>query len=353
MYGSKKMKDTRNIIEEREKSFFSPFSSLSSSTKGRKTFEEPDPLRTEFMRDRDRIIHSESFRRLKHKTQVFLSPSNDSFRTRLTHTLEVSQIARTISKALCLNEDLTEAIALGHDVGHTPFGHSGEQVIKEEIFSEFKHSDQSVRVLEKLEKAGKGLNLTEEVLDGIKKHSKTGKTSIIPENDDDYPETIEGEVVRYSDTIAYVNHDVDDAIRSGILEEKDLPSETINYLGKKHSERINTLVLDVINNSMDKKHIFMSENILKVTENFRDFLYDNVYKHPSITNEMDKAKNILYELFKFLSKNMNIVYSKLNAANYIHDKDDKMALVDFLALMTDTEAVNLFFKYFIPKSFYL
>lgn len=345
------MENIRNIIEKKELESFSVFSSLSSSSKGRRTEEEPDPVRTSYMRDRDRIIHCESFRRLKHKTQVFLSPSNDSFRTRLTHTLEVSQIARTISRALRLNEDLTEAIALGHDVGHTPFGHTGEQFIREEAYPDFKHSEQSVRVLDLLEKNRKGLNLTIEVLDGIKKHSKTGKTPIIFKNEEDYPLTLEGEVVRFSDTIAYVNHDVDDAVRSGILRLEDLPEDTRKCLGNTHSMRINSLVSNVIMNSMDKRHISMSKEVLDVTENLRDFLFDNVYKNPVITIEMDKAKNILHELYRFLIKNMVIVHEKLNKANYNPDGDEKRSLVDFLALMTDNEAINLFYIYFIPKSF--
>ncbi len=345
------MENIRKIIEKTESENSSPFSSLSISSKGRKLKEEPDWIRTEYMRDRDRIIHSESFRRLKHKTQVFLSPSNDSFRTRLTHTLEVSQIARTISRALKLNEDLTEAIALGHDVGHTPFGHSGEQVIREEAYPDFKHSEQSVRVLDYLEKNRNGLNLTIEVLDGIQKHSKTGRSSIIFLKKDEYPMTLEGEVVRFSDTIAYVNHDVDDAVKSGILKIEDLPRDTITFLGKKHSERINSLVKDVISNSIDKNHIYMSKEILEVTENLRDFLFNNVYKHPSLIQEMDKAKKILHELYYYLSNNMEIVYEKLNQANCNPDEDEKRSLVDFLALMTDTEAINLFYKYFVPKSF--
>ena len=345
------MENIRNIIQKKECESFSRFSSLSSFSKGRRINEDPDPVRTVYMRDRDRIIHCESFRRLKHKTQVFLSPSSGSFRTRLTHTLEVSQIARTISRALRLNEDLTEAIALGHDVGHTPFGHSGEQVIREEAYPDFKHSEQSVRVLDLLEKNRKGLNLTIEVLDGIKKHSKTGKAPIILQNKDDYPLTLEGEVVRFSDTIAYVNHDVDDAVRSGILALSELPDKTRKCLGNSHSQRINSLVTDVIENGMDKGHISMSKEVLDVTENLRDFLFDNVYKNPVITIEMDKAKNILHELYRFLIKNMEIVHEKLNKANYNTDEDEKRSLVDFLALMTDNEAINLYYKYFIPKSF--
>jgi len=342
----------REKIEVQEKRILSERATLSISSKGRKVKETLDNIRTEFMRDRDRIIHSEAFRRLKHKTQVFLSPTSDTFRTRLTHTLEVSQIARTISRSLMLNEDLTEAIALGHDVGHTPFGHSGEQVIRELAYPDFKHSDQSVRVMEHLEKNRKGLNLTFEVLDGIKKHSKTGKVHIVPGNDDDLPYTLEGQVVRFSDIIAYINHDIDDALKSGILKVNDLPQKTKNILGNTHSERINTLVVDVVNSSCDKDIIKMSDEVLDATEDLRDFLFENVYKHPIILSEMDKAKNILSELYFFLMKNMKIVNDAFSEVDYKKDEDEKRALVDFIALITDNEAMKLYYKYFIPKSFY-
>lgn len=319
---------------------------------GRKIEEMEDPIRTEFMRDRDRIIHSEAFRRLKHKTQVFLSPSNDLFRTRLTHTLEVSQIARTISKALGLNEDLTEAIALGHDVGHTPFGHTGELVIREMADPDFKHSVQSVRVLQFLEKNQKGLNLTIEVLDGIENHSKTGKSKLYPENGKGLPITLEGQVVRVSDIIAYVNHDIQDAVLSGILKEEDLPSSIISILGGSHSERINTLVMDVVKNSLDHDKILMSEPILEAVESLRSYLFDHVYRHPQVNVEMDKAKNLLAELFHYLNGHMEVVYKGLNRLDYSTDEDEKRTLVDFVALITDTEAVKLYYQYFIPKTFF-
>lgn len=342
----------REFLEKREKEILSPRSKLSSETKGRKVRENPDTLRTEFMRDRDRIIHSEAFRRLKHKTQVFLSPTSDTFRTRLTHTLEVSQIARTIARILRCNEDLTEAIALGHDVGHTPFGHTGEVVIREEAYPEFKHSEQSVRVLQILEKNRKGLNLTAEVLDGIRRHSKTGKAHIFPDSSRDNAQTLEGEIVRISDIIAYVNHDIDDAVRSGVLKESDLPEETRRVLGKKHSERIDTLVRDVVRTSENSGHIRMSPPVLKATEDLRDFLFDNVYRHPVIAGEMDRAKNILRELYRFLRKRPELVKRMLNLANYTSDEDEKRAVVDFLALMTDTEAMKLYSTYFLPKSYF-
>lgn len=343
----------RETIEEREEIYLSSLAKKSKYSGGRKSFEEQDSLRTCFMRDRDRIIHCEAFRRLKHKTQVFLSPTNDTYRTRLTHTLEVSQIARTIARALNLNEDLTEAISLGHDAGHTPFGHCGELVIQENAYHDFKHSDQSVRVLEILEHNRKGLNLTLEVLDGIKKHSKTGLKHIMPQEEKDYPMTLEAEVVRVSDIIAYVNHDIDDAVKSGILKENDLPEDTKLKLGENHSNRINTLVKDVVNSSRDKDHISMSSEIITTTEDLRAFLFSNVYKHPVITSEIDKAKNILHELYKLFKLKMNIVYEKLNLMNYLADKDETRALVDFIASMTDNEAINLYYRYFIPKSFYI
>jgi dGTPase len=342
----------RERIEQREKDTLKSQASLSILTKGRKIKEEKDSLRTEYMRDRDRIIHSESFRRLKHKTQVFLAPRSEEFRTRLTHTLEVSQIARTISRALDLNEDLTEAIALGHDVGHTPFGHAGEDVIREIAYPDFKHSHQSVRVLESIEKKGKGLNLTLEVLDGIEKHSKTGNIEILPENSDEFSCTIEGEIVRISDIIAYVNHDIDDAISSGILNENDLPKELIELLGSSHADRINVMVNDVIEQSADRKHIVMSDDIHNGTKNLRNFLFNRVYKHPIIENEMKKAKKILYELFELFTKDMDIIYNEIPFFKE-REEDKKRNVVDYLALMTDYEAIRLFYRFYIPKSFFI
>ena len=342
----------RERIEKREKDTLQPKASFSISTRGRKIKEEKDSLRTEYMRDRDRIIHAESFRRLKHKTQVFLAPRNEEFRTRLTHTLEVSQIARTISRALDLNEDLTEAIALGHDVGHTPFGHAGEDVISEIAYPDFKHSMQSVRVLESIEKKGKGLNLTFEVLDGIEKHSKTGNIEIMPESINEFSETMEGEIVRISDIIAYVNHDIDDAITSGILKEKDLPKDSIDVLGKSHADRINAMVHDVIGQSADKEHISMSEDILRETKKLRNFLFEQVYQHPRIEKEMIKAKKILLELFELFTKDIDIIYE---AMPFFRKKDDdkKRIVVDYIALMTDYEAMRLYYRYYIPKSFFI
>src|SRR5438093_3023874 len=244
------MPTPREITEEREREWLSPRAALASASKGRETAEPQDDLRTCFQRDRDRIIHSKAFRRLKHKTQVFLSPEGDHYRTRLTHTLEVSQIARTISRALRLNEDLTEAIGLGHDLGHTPFGHAGEAILNEIAPGGFRHFEQSLRVVDLLEMEGRGLNLTWEVRDGILKHSK-GTGAVFTKQDQGRPATLEGQVVRVSDIIAYVNHDVDDAIRSGLIQPSDIPKEVTEVLGESHSQRINTLVSDVIHSSLD------------------------------------------------------------------------------------------------------
>ena len=245
---------------EFEEKFLSPYAMKSKDSKGREIEIPDDPLRTCFQRDRDRIIHSKAFRRLKHKTQVFLSPSNDHYRTRLTHTLEVTQIARTISRALRLNEDLTEAIGLGHDLGHTPFGHSGERVLNS-LTGHFKHNEQSVRVVEILENDGQGLNLTYEVRDGILHHTSKGT-----------PCTLEGKVVSYADRIAYINHDIDDAILAGVLKEEDLPDDCVEFLGKTKGDRINTMVLDVVRNSYDKDHVSMSKDGEYYMAKLRDFM---------------------------------------------------------------------------------
>lgn len=255
----------RERQEELERIYLSPYAALSSKSKGRRIYEEKCSVRTDFQRDRDRILHSKAFRRLKHKTQVFISPEGDHYRTRLTHTLEVSQIARTISKALRLNEDLTEAIALGHDLGHTPFGHTGEQVLDELMKEGFRHEEQSLRVVEVLEQ-GKGLNLTWEVRDGIRNHTTRGN-----------PATLEGQVVKLSDWIAYINHDIDDAQRAGVLKPEDLPEELIKVLGKKHGQRIDTMIKDVIATSFGRPFVKMSDEIYDATRRLRDFMFDNVY----------------------------------------------------------------------------
>jgi len=279
----------RVYTENVEKNFLSENATLSVNSKGRKVIEEKCELRTDFQRDRDRIIHSRAFRRLKHKTQVFLSPESDHYRTRLTHTLEVSQIARTISRALRLNEDLTEAIACGHDLGHTPFGHAGERALAELSNDGFAHYDQSVRVCEKLEKGGEGLNLTFEVLDGIAHHTKGAWAS-----------TLEGRVVRFADRIAYINHDIEDAVRAGVLREEDIPKEITAYLGATKGQRITTLVKSIVDNS--GTDIIMSPEVDKYYNLLHEFLFEKVYKNPVAKSEESKVFGIVEGLFKYYNK---------------------------------------------------
>ncbi|MCX7882622.1 MAG: deoxyguanosinetriphosphate triphosphohydrolase [Brevinematales bacterium] len=340
----------RELQEKFEDEYFSPYGTKSSQSRGRKIPEPQDDIRTEFMRDRDRIIHSESFRRLKHKTQVFLSPASDTFRTRLTHTLEVSQIARTIARALRVNEDLTEAIALGHDVGHTPFGHAGERIIQRYLDPHFKHASHSVRVLNTIEKNGQGLNLTPEVLDGIAKHSKTGQQPILW-SEKDKPLTIEGQIVRLADIIAYVNHDLQDALASGLLEEKDIPHDILKILGESHSARINTLVRDVIAHSQDSPEIRTSEPILTALHTLRAFLFESVYTHEELQKEMKKAENILLALLEDFEKRLDKGEPLPSPVHIPLSTNKKQTLIDCLAFMTDTEAMRIFYQTYIPKSF--
>lgn len=317
-----------------EKNFLSPYAQRSYETKGRVIKVAECPMRTEFQRDRDRIIHSKAFRRLKHKTQVFVSPSSDHFRTRLTHTLEVTQIARTISRCLCLNEDLTEAIALGHDLGHTPFGHTGERVLND-ITGHFRHNEQSLRVVELLEDDGKGLNLTWEVRDGILNHSGPNQ-----------PSTLEGAVVRISDRIAYLNHDVDDAITAGIIKESDISQEIEEVLGKGKGVKINTIVNDIIQNSIGKDEIIMSETCHEAMQNLRAFMFDRVYGATSAKIEETKARRLLETLFSFYEKNdleVPSVYKK-------NSNDPKRYITDYIAQMSDNYAVKMFEKYFMPQN---
>lgn len=336
----------REEIEEIEKKILSPRACLSAHTKGRKRAEELHPLRTAFQRDRDRIIHSKSFRRLKHKTQVFLAPFGDHYRTRLTHTLEVSQIARTIAKALRLNEDLTEAIALGHDLGHTPFGHAGEETLAKLLPEGFTHYEQSLRVVEKLEYEGKGLNLTLEVRDGIFKHSK-GRGEIIDADKEDLPLTLEGEVVRVSDIIAYVNHDIDDAVRAGVIEEGDIPSHLIQILGIWHASRIDRMVEDVVEASLESslEKIAMSKEIKEAVIELRDFLYEKVYFNSQSREELEKTEKILTDLYRYILKNPDD-YIK----SYPEGDSLEIRAADFIAGMTDRYALGLYEKLFFPLS---
>jgi len=337
----------REQTEEIERKILHPKACLSSQSRGRSKPEKEGEIRTCFQRDRDRIIHSKAFRRLKHKTQVFLAPKGDHYRTRLTHVLEVSQIARTIAKALRLNEDLTEAIALGHDLGHTPFGHAGEDILREIHPGGFDHYKQSLRVVDFLEKDGEGLNLTHEVRNGILKHSK-GKGLIIPDAKTDRADTFEGQVVRVSDTIAYVNHDLDDALRAGVMKQSDIPKNIIKTLGDTHAKRIDTMVKDVIYQSalLDLEAIMMSDAILASTTMLRDFLYKRVYESDKIIREFKKAQKILRDLYAYYLEHMEEVFVDI-------PKEEKLnrhrMVCDFIAGMTDRFALMTYERLFLPQ----
>lgn len=329
----------REQLELREEAYLSPYATHSKDTLGRKRAEEECDLRPAFQRDRDRILHSKSFRRLKQKTQVFLLPKGDHYRTRMTHTLEVSQNARTIAKALRLNEDLVEAISLGHDLGHTPFGHAGERALNEICPLGFKHNEQSVRVVEYIEKDGRGLNLTREVLDGIRTHQTCGE-----------PITLEGQIVRLSDKIAYVNHDIDDAIRGGILSELDLPPKYRKILGKTTKERLNTITHDVIINSMDKPKIQMSEEVDAAMNGLRKFMFDNVYKNPLAKREEVKAVEMIKKLYVYYLEHMELVPEEFQRLAVLHGTSKEQIVCDYIAGMTDNYAVKKFQEIFIPES---
>jgi dGTPase len=334
--------NVRQMIEEREEGL-SPHAVKSRLSRGRLKYEEPCPVRTAFQRDRDRIIHSKAFRRLKHKTQVFIAPLGDHYVTRLTHTLEVSQIARTIARALNLNEDLTEAIALGHDLGHTPFGHVGEDVLNELYPEGFRHNKQSRRVVDRLENDGKGLNLTWEVRDGILHHSKTGVD--ILGQDLGKPNTLEGQVCRIADVIAYINHDIGDAIRAGIITEDDLPSEPISILGHSHSQRVNTMVCDVIECSWSARGdspaetpvISMSPRVLEATNNLRDFLFERVYNVRSAPEESERAREVVRQLYQYFVKHEDRMPAEFRYTN----EEVELRVVDYIAGMTDQYALRM------------
>ena len=327
----------RMYYERIQAETLSPYATLSQNSRGREVPIEPCQIRTDFIRDRDRILHCKSFRRLKHKTQVFLSPQGDHYRTRLTHTLEVSQIARTISRALRLNEDLTEAIAMGHDLGHTPFGHSGEDVLDKLLPGGFEHNVQSLRVVEKLENDGEGLNLTFEVRDGILHHKRDGT-----------PATLEGKVVSLADRIAYINHDIDDAIRAGVLKESDLPKACVRVLGNSHGKRINTMILDVVQKSFNRPEIGMSDAVYEQFDALREFMFERVYRNPVAKSEELKAKRVIEELFEyylFHTEELAHEYHK-----YIPLDGTERAVADYIAGMTDNYAIRDYVRLFVPKS---
>ena len=325
----------REQTEQNERIILSSRAFLSAETKGREREEKPCDLRTDFQRDRDRIIHCRAFRRLKHKTQVFLAPESDHYRTRLTHTLEVSQIARTVSRALRLNEDLTEAIALGHDLGHTPFGHAGERAINDLVSFEFTHYEQSERVCKRLEKNGKGLNLTFEVLDGIRNHT-TGK----------WAETLEGRVVRFCDRIAYINHDIDDALRAGIISREDIPDEITEHLGKTKSQRISTLVNSLVENSKD--NIVMDTETEQYYNLLHAFLFEAVYKNPVAKSEETKVAEFVAGIFKYYLKNIDKMPKEF--IDICENEGADRAVADYISGMTDHYATNLFTDIYIPKA---
>ena len=334
-----------NIREKNEKmemEYLSIYAAKSWESMGRDREEAQCDIRTVYQRDRDRIIHCKAFRRLKHKTQVFLAPMGDHYRTRLTHTLEVSQIARTISKSLDLNEDLTEAIALGHDLGHTPFGHAGERTLNKVCSLGFAHAKQSIRVVEVLENNGLGLNLTKEVRDGILNHRTSGT-----------PHTLEGKVVRLSDKIAYINHDIDDAIRGKIITENDIPKAYTEILGKSTKERLNTLVHDIVKNSYNKPDILMSQEIEEAMMGLRQYMFESVYTNPVAKIEEIKVKEMLKQLFYYYLD--NIEYLPPEYKYLINEKGEnkEQVVCDYIAGMSDQYSVAAFKKIFIPKSWEL
>ena len=328
----------RENLEKMEHELLSPYATLSENSIGRDYPEPQCDIRPVFQRDRDRIVHSKAFRRLKNKTQVFLEPKGDHYRTRLSHTLEVSQNARTIAKALRMNESLVEAIALGHDLGHTPFGHAGESVLNKLCSDGFKHSEQSVRIVEKLEKDGEGLNLTWEVRDGILNH----QTSTMPS-------TLEGKIVRFSDKIAYINHDIDDAIRGHIMTEEDIPTDIRDALGYTSKERLNKLIHNIITNSMGANDIKMEPEIERAMRDLREFMFVHVYTNPKAKGEESKAKDLVERLFYFYmdhTEEMPLFYQRMLSEG---EKKDRV-VCDYIAGMTDQYAIEKFRQYFVPMA---
>ncbi len=331
----------RKRTEQWEQEYLSPYAQYSINTKGRMIEEEQCDIRTVFQRDRDRIIHCKSFRRLKDKTQVFLTPEGDHYRTRLTHTLEVSQNARTIAKALKLNEELVEAISLGHDLGHTPFGHAGERALNRVCPFGFEHSEQSVRTVDRLEKKGRGLNLTYEVRDGILNHQTIGK-----------PHTLEGKVVRYSDKIAYIHHDIDDAIRGGILKDDDIPKNIREVLGETLNQRLNHFIHDIVTNSMGKDNIQMSEPVDNAMKELRQFMFDRVYQNQEAKSEEGKAENLMETLYHHYLKNVDDLPEEF--LTLISEGEPRERVVcDYVGAMSDRFAIAQYEEIYIPKSWHV
>lgn len=329
----------RESIEEWERKYLSPYAALSVNSRGRDVDEPPCDIRPAYQRDRDRILHCKAFRRLKHKTQVFLTPKGDHYRTRLTHTLEVAQIARTVARALRLNEDLTEAIALGHDLGHTPFGHAGERALNAVCSEGFTHYEQSVRIVEQLEKEGRGLNLTWEVRDGILNHQMTGCAA-----------TLEGRVVRYADKIAYINHDVDDAIRGGIIREEEIPGVYTDILGHSTRERLNRLIHDIVEQSQDRPDILMSEDVEFAFKGMRKYMFANVYTNPKAKGEECKAESIVKELFRYYMEHPELLSNEYIERMWQAGQTQERSVCDYISGMTDQYAIAKFQEFFIPDS---
>jgi dGTPase len=341
------MGSIREQLERREREMLAPQAMLSAASRGRLRPEPEDDIRPAFQRDRDRIVHSKAFRRLKHKTQVFFAPTGDHYRTRLTHTLEVSQIARTIAKVLRLHEELTEAISLGHDLGHTPFGHAGERVLQALVPGGFNHYEQSLRIVDRLERDGQGLNLTWEVRDGIARHSK-GKHGLPVGADPEHrASTVEGQIARVADIIAYVNHDIDDALRAGILVEDDLPADPIGALGRSSSQRIGSMVTDVVHETLSAGlgDIKMSERVLAATIALREFLFERVYENSLATAEFAKAEGILGGLWERVRARPGDFLDRRT----LETEGLDAAARDFLAGMTDRFAVRLYERLYIPR----
>jgi len=337
----------RERQEELERLHLHPRASRAAESRGRKRPEPPDPIRTAYQRDRDRIIHSKAFRRLKHKTQVFFAPLGDHYRTRLTHSLEVAQVARTIARALALNEDLCEAIALGHDLGHTPFGHAGERVLAKLRKGGFNHYRQSLRVVDILENDGKGLNLTYEVKDGIVKHSKGREGKPVPSDPRERPRTLEGSVVRLSDLVAYANHDVDDAVRAGVLSMHDFPARFKRLLGTTVSSRLNAMVTDIVNSSLelDLAQITMSPEMYRTLLDLREFMFERVYLNEGPRREFEKAERVLTEIYSVV-----MAHPEQHLVGFGNPRDRVEArALDFVAGMTDRYAVAFFEKLFVPR----
>ncbi len=328
----------RESLELREREYLSPYASLSMNSRGRQRPEPQCDLRPVFQRDRDRVVHCRAFRRLKDKTQVFLTPEGDQYRTRLTHTLEVSQTARTIAKALKMNEDLVDAIALGHDLGHTPFGHAGERALNRVCPLGFEHNEQSVRTVERLEKNGRGLNLTHEVRDGILHHQTSGT-----------PHTLEGKIVRFSDKIAYIHHDMDDAVRGGILGESDVPVEIREILGSSPGERMDHFIHDIITASMDRDDILMSDTVAEAMRRLREFMFERVYTNPAAKSEEDKAEGLMETLYHHYLKHMDELPGEF--LSLLEEGEARERVVcDYVGAMSDRFAIAVYEGLYIPKS---